>query len=195
MTVKHTTAKTYERNHSDAKVLSVEISGVKNDRLPEKPGKPTEPQTPEEPEKPRYGSLKLTKVDQETGEVLSGAEFVITNEEGEILHSGKTGADGVLLIEQLKPGIYAYREVKAPAGYILNEREYTFCITEEGEALCATVENAMKKKTDVGVEFPIEPKSSEKNAPKTGDGSHFPIYIILLLAGISGILASIRKMK
>lgn len=198
VTVKHTTAKTYERNHSDAKVLSVEISGVKNDRLPEKPGKPTEPQTPqrpEEPEKPRYGSLKLTKVDQETGEVLSGAEFVITNEEGEILHSGKTGADGVLLIEQLKPGIYAYREVKAPAGYILNEREYTFCITEEGEALCATVENAMKKKTDVGVEFPIEPKSSEKNAPKTGDGSHFPIYIILLLAGISGILASIRKMK
>ena len=98
VTVKHTTAKTYERNHSDAKVLSVEISGVKNDRLPEKPGKPTEPQTPEEPEKPRYGSLKLTKVDQETGEVLSGAEFVITNEEGEILHLCLPGSEGACRI-------------------------------------------------------------------------------------------------
>ena len=68
-------------------MLSIEITGVKNERLPEKSEKP---QIPEKPEEPKYGSLRLTKVDSETGDVLAGAEFAISNEEGEILYKKMT---------------------------------------------------------------------------------------------------------
>ncbi|WP_251615846.1 SpaA isopeptide-forming pilin-related protein [Senimuribacter intestinalis] len=190
--VKNTQAKTYERNHSDTKVLSIEITGVKNDRLPEKPEKP---QIPEKPEEPKYGSLRLTKVDSETGDVLAGAEFAISNEEGEILYKKTTARDGLLVIEQLKPGIYYYRETKAPSGYLLDEREYAFCITGDGEALRVTVKNTMKKRTDVGVEFPEDPVPKDGKSPKTGDTNRILLYMALILAGVSALVVSIRRLK
>ncbi|WP_347835820.1 SpaA isopeptide-forming pilin-related protein, partial [Gracilibacillus sp. JCM 18860] len=54
---------------------------------------------------PVPGSVTLTKVGEEGGEALEGAEFTLLNEAGEELQTGlTTDENGTLLIEELKPG-------------------------------------------------------------------------------------------
>ncbi len=99
------------------------------------------------------------------------------------------------MIEQLKPGIYYYRETKAPSGYLIDEKEHAFCITGDGEALRVTVKNTMKKRTDVGVEFPEDPVPKDGKSPKTGDTNRILLYMALILAGVSALVVSIRRLK
>lgn len=71
---------------------------------------------------------------------LAGAEFTLTqtaDEDGNVVAAGADGsthvytttADGLIKFSHLDGGIYKLKETKAPAGYTLNDTEYTITIT------------------------------------------------------------------
>lgn len=68
------------------------------------------------------GSVILEKIDEETGEKLSGAEFKLETEAGKLLIEDMvTDSTGKLLLLDLKPGKYKIIETKAPKGYQLDD--------------------------------------------------------------------------
>lgn len=88
-----------------------------------------------------YGSVILKKVDQFTNEALHGAEFELHQTElngKEIndltrLTNLTTNYRGQILIYNLPPGKYYFKEIKAPEGYSFdNEIKYEFEITNSG---------------------------------------------------------------
>ena len=73
----------------------------------------------------------LTK-ENEDGETLAGAEFVIYTEEGEEYGTFTTDEDGVITLNYIPVGSYVYSETTAPAGYILDPETYTFAVNADG---------------------------------------------------------------
>ena len=65
----------------------------------------------------------IEKQDSETKQPLSGAKFEILNENKKVIRVEETNIDGQIIMEQLMPGIYYFREVQAPDGYETNSEE------------------------------------------------------------------------
>ena len=86
------------------------------------------------------GSVVLTKVDKHDPErVLTGAEFRLETEAGEIIREGlTTDKDGELHVDDLKPGNYRFVETKAPQHYQLDETPIAFTIAK-GQEIALTV--------------------------------------------------------
>ena len=63
----------------------------------------------------------IEKQDKETGEILKGAKFEILNENKKVIRVVETNKEGKIILDQIMPGIYYVREVKAPNGYQINE--------------------------------------------------------------------------
>ena len=78
-----------------------------------------------------YGSIEITKIDADTGEQLSGAEFTLS-QDGEVIKTGTTNDNGFLKFEDLPFGTYELAETKAPEGYETNN-EVKFITVGEGE--------------------------------------------------------------
>jgi len=77
------------------------------------------------------GTAELVKTDSD-GNPLSGAIFELLNHMGETLRTDLiSDEDGKVTVENLAPGLYSFKEVKAPAGFILNEENMDFEIEKE----------------------------------------------------------------
>ncbi|WP_215145907.1 SpaA isopeptide-forming pilin-related protein [Exiguobacterium qingdaonense] len=103
-----------------------------------------------------YKSVRMTKVDSETGDRLAGATFKLVNSFGTTIRDGLvTDATGEIFVGGLTPGSYAFIETKAPDGYLLDSKEHTFSVASRQAApTTLTVTNEQKKsvrltKTDV----------------------------------------------
>lgn len=69
----------------------------------------------------KTGSVQLQKVGEEK-EALEGAEFTLRNKEtGGEWKGLTTDADGIITVDNLKPGHYQFIETKAPFGHVLDE--------------------------------------------------------------------------
>lgn len=86
------------------------------------------------------GSLKITKVNEED-KPIANVKFEILNESKEVVQTLTTNNEGIAVSEELKPGKYFYKEVEAPAGYIVDKTEYPFEITNSGEIESVKVVN------------------------------------------------------
>ncbi|WP_182201148.1 SpaA isopeptide-forming pilin-related protein [Paraliobacillus salinarum] len=74
------------------------------------------------------GSVQLTKVGEEE-ETLEGAVFKLVNDTGEDLQTGlTTNENGVIVVNNLKPGDYQFIETKAPFGHDLDQKPVDFTI-------------------------------------------------------------------
>lgn len=76
--------------------------------------------------------LVLTKRDVKTKNLLGGAEYVLKNSEGQIvttLVTSKNEADLGTVSYYLQYGTYTLLETKAPEGYVKNDKEVTFTIS------------------------------------------------------------------
>lgn len=85
---------------------------------------------------------------------------------------GYTDENGVAEFE-LRYGKYTYQEFDAPDGYLLDESEYPFEITENGQIVTAGMTNEL---------IPVE-------TPQTGDSSSTWLWITLMCVGVMGMAA------
>ncbi len=79
------------------------------------------------------GSLEITKTDIDTGETLEGAEFRLTNQEGNVVGILTTEENGKVTFKNLPYGDYKLEETKAPAGYVLNKESKIIKIVDNDE--------------------------------------------------------------
>nr|WP_272953887.1 SpaA isopeptide-forming pilin-related protein [Gracilibacillus saliphilus] len=70
--------------------------------------------------KQNRSEVELTNLDRDHADkVLQGAEFMLQDEEGNIVAQGlTTNQDGKINVNGLKPGVYSFIEMKALQGYM-----------------------------------------------------------------------------
>ncbi|WP_259416567.1 SpaA isopeptide-forming pilin-related protein [Bacillus toyonensis] len=93
------------------------------------------------------GAVKLSKVDDVDGTVLKDAAFKIVNMNGDVVHKDLvTNEQGIIEINDLRPGDYQFIETKAPKHYVLDETPIKFTI-EKGQkkAISLTATNSLKQ--------------------------------------------------
>ena len=117
------------------------------------------------------GTLEITKSDLSTGKLLPNVGFCIRNEAGEIVEEGFTDEKGVARFT-LRYGKYTYQEFQALDGYLLDEKEYEFEITEDGQIIKAEMKNEL---------IPV--------SPQTGDQSNLGFWIGLLAIALGGLIS------
>lgn len=110
-----------------------------------KHGTTGEKETDPVPVTPTAGSLTVLKQDGNTGDKLTGAEFVLKNADGEEIATGTSGADGVVDFkgdtDELDYGSYTLHETKAPNGYRLLTKPIDVTIDEGNSEVSITVDN------------------------------------------------------
>ncbi|MGX7039265.1 SpaA isopeptide-forming pilin-related protein, partial [Vagococcus fessus] len=126
------------------------------------------------------GSLEITKTDEATGDVLAGAEFEVTNSEGEVVDTLKTDENGKASLKNLPLGDYTIVETKAPKGYELDKTEHKVSIVSGETATPVQVDITNKKSPVPPVNPELEVGSLEitKTDEATGDvlaGAEFEV--------------------
>ena len=81
----------------------------------------------------------IEKKDQETNDALKGAKFEILDENQKIIRVAETDENGNITMEQIMPGIYYIREIKAPDGYALDLEMKKIEVKMNEEALLKVV--------------------------------------------------------
>ena len=80
----------------------------------------------------KKGNLKVIKIDADNSEVkISGVEFNLMDEEGNILSTAITDKNGEIYIQELPIGKYILQETKTTDKYILNEDKKEVQIIED----------------------------------------------------------------
>ncbi|WP_141403408.1 SpaA isopeptide-forming pilin-related protein, partial [Bacillus thuringiensis] len=110
------------------------------------------------------GQLEITKVDaNNTNKTLAGAVFEIWKD-GTKIDTLTTNKSGKATSKKLEPGDYTLKEIQAPEGYTLSDKEMKFTISNEKiEVVKLQITN--KKDTEKGPEKPGE------GTEKPGEGT------------------------
>lgn len=108
------------------------------------------------------GKLQILKVGDDENKPLEGAEFEIYDSNKKVIAKLTTDKNGKAISPDLGKGSYTYKEVKAPDGYDMDTKEYTFKI----ETLNQVVEQTVTDKKIYGVIKII--KVDENDAPIGG---------------------------
>ncbi len=93
--------------------------------------------------KPIESNLEFTKYDLETEEVLPNALIEIYTLDDELVYSGYTNEDGILLVDRLIYGEYYLIEIEAPTGYVLSDEKIYFSVTTEKELILLNMANEL----------------------------------------------------
>lgn len=93
------------------------------------------------------GKLQILKVGDDEKKPLEGAEFEIYDSNKKVIAKLTTDKNGKAVSPDLGKGSYTYKEVKAPDGYDMDTKEYTFKI----ETLNQVVEQTVTDKKIYGV--------------------------------------------
>ena len=101
------------------------------------------------------GELIIQKRDSATGQLLSGAEFRLTTAAGcevgldgvidsTLTQNGifTTDANGEIHITNLAPGAYVITEIKAPAGYVMDQPSTNVVIGANGDTQTVVIKNS-----------------------------------------------------
>lgn len=89
-------------------------------------------------------NIKLTKVDKETKEKISGVKFNFKYEDGTNIGDYTTDKNGEINIKNLKQGTVIITELGTKNEYILNTKENKINL-EYGDTVASTIENEHKK--------------------------------------------------
>ena len=92
---------------------------------------------------PKDRMVTISKVDSTTGNPVSGAVIVVTNENGEEI-ARFTSTNEAYVIKNIPDGTYTVEEVETPEGYFLNEETQTFTIDNEHLSYQVTIKNVPK---------------------------------------------------
>lgn len=118
-------------------------------------------------------SLKILKYDAYNNKYLAGATFRIAKiEDGSNYLDRITDTNGSIEIDNLEPGVYSVKEIKAPSGYVLNETEYhvelfggkqsqLIVVNEEKPSLKIVKTDALTGEPLAGVGFTVKKAEGE----------------------------------
>ena len=120
-------------------------------------------------------SLKIIKLDKTTKAPIEGVTFEVLDANKNVIDTIVTDKDGIARSKDLVLGKYYYREVSAPDKYIVDSKEKSFTLGENGEIFEATVYN------------------EAKTLPVTGGSLSLDMLIVLIVAGLS--VAGFTTMK
>ena len=115
------------------------------------------------------GSIVITKVDGETGKVLAGAKFQITNTSTKVTHTVISGSDGKAKVTGLPYGTYTVVEIQSPEGYILDTTAKTTTLSSSNKTVYLTKYN---RKIEFGC---IKITKKDKSTGKLLAGAEFEI--------------------
>ncbi|MFJ8525643.1 SpaA isopeptide-forming pilin-related protein [Bacillus cereus] len=120
------------------------------------------------------GQLEITKVDaNDTGKILAGAVFEIWKD-GSKIDTLTTNKNGKAISKKLEPGDYILKEVHAPEGYKLSDKETKFKISNE-KVEVKNLEITNEKEQDKGPEKPgEETEKPGEETEKPGEGTEKP---------------------
>ena len=93
------------------------------------------------------GRIELTKKDEETKEVLSGATYQIEHESGSRFEAS-TDTEGRIVINGLPLGRYEISEISSPEGYVLDDETYRVDVAyvdDKTETSVVTTERTNRK--------------------------------------------------
>ncbi|OUB84579.1 collagen-binding protein [Bacillus thuringiensis serovar medellin] len=94
------------------------------------------------------GSLKIKKVG-ENREVLAGAVFEVFNANNESVGKITTGADGMAELNNLPIGTYTLKEIKAPTGYVSDDKPQTIEVKAGETGAVQIVNNKVKGNIEI----------------------------------------------
>ncbi|MEB9161888.1 SpaA isopeptide-forming pilin-related protein [Bacillus cereus] len=120
------------------------------------------------------GQLEITKVDaNNTNKILAGAVFEIWKD-GTKIDTLTTNKSGKATSKKLEPGDYTLKEIQAPEGYTLSDKEMKFTISNEKiEVVKLQITN--EKDTEKGPEKPGEgTEKPGEGTEKPGEGTEKP---------------------
>lgn len=120
------------------------------------------------------GEVRILKVDAESKEALSAAEFVIKDGNGTEVYKGKTDEKGTIT-KELPFGEYTLEEVTAPANYVPSDRKYPLSISEDGQVIELKIENVKVERTGAVL-------------PAAGNGTSGYFLLLGGLALVGGLL-------
>lgn len=80
------------------------------------------------------GKARIRKLGADIGAGLSGCKIEVKTASGTVFGQYTTDNDGYAVIAGLAPGSYTYKEFQAPPCYLLDQNEYTFMVSDTGEA-------------------------------------------------------------
>ena len=154
-----------------AEVITLHLKAGETRELTVKNSKTQPPVTPEPPAKP--GTLKIIKVDSDTGKKLPDAVFGIFNADTDrrldTLTTDKNGAATL----SLSAGDYYIRELEAPKGYTQKKTDINFHL-ESGATRELTVKNTRKDAPEkLGI---LELTKEDSDTGKTLRGAVFAVY-------------------
>ena len=106
---------------------------------------------------------EFIKVDED-GCPMEGVKFALEDEDGNVLRELVSGEDGIVHVDDLKPGVYIIREIETQAGYHLTEETIRVVIDENyivADELFRLVnfpeEERPKDEIQTGVDVPVTP--------------------------------------
>ena len=115
--------------------------------------------------------LKVFKQDTDTKEVLAGAKFDLLDSEKNVLYTNLTSDEnGLILINNLMPGTYYLKEIKAPNNYLVYE-DYIKLEVGFNEEISIIVNNNKGEKPTIEVtknKVTVKQKMIENKLPRTG---------------------------
>ena len=141
---------------------------------------PDEPTVVEFSNIEKKGNLKILKSDSETGELLSGAEFMIFRDiDGDGKYTDGVDAPydrkpaetakGIYELKDMLYGKYLAYEITPPPGHYLEDKYYAFSITEDGATVTVEIGNEPMKGT-------IQLIKADSETKKPLSGAEFTVY-------------------
>lgn len=116
------------------------------------------------------GSIKITKIDANTKELLEGVEFTLYDASGEVIEVKETDENGIVIFDKLIYGQYTIQETKELSNYKENRAVYEFDIVEDGQVFEETVTNEQEEQEKDIVEqekdtvVPPKPKKENRSS-------------------------------
>ena len=86
------------------------------------------------------GQLVITKVD-DTNKAIAGVKFELKDSKGNVVETLTTNAQGIATSKTLTESKYTYKEIYAPKEFVMDSREYGFCVTGSNQTISRRVIN------------------------------------------------------
>ncbi len=86
-------------------------------------------------------TIEINKKDSKTGKAISGSEIGLYDSSYKLIDSVTTGTDGKALFTELSTGTYYYKELTAPAGYIIDKDYHQVEVYDPGSTVTAELKN------------------------------------------------------